>query len=254
MLRVLVVDDEPRSRELLRSLLEREPDIEVVAENGSGADAVEDIVRFRPDVVFLDIQLPDFDGFRVLERAAAAGQGVPEVVFVTAYDEFALQAFDVEAVDYLLKPFDEERLQQTLERVRSRRGTSETRELRKDLAELLATLGDRPLSRIAVKHGEESIVLRTEEIDWLEAEENYVRVHALERSYLVRATLQSLEDRLDPRRFVRLHRSTVVNVDRIRRLSPWGHGDLRILLDDGRSLRVSRRYRDRLDRVLEMLR
>ena len=254
VLRALVVDDEPPARELLRALLDDQPDFEVIAESGSSAQAIEDILRTRPDVLFLDVQLPDGDGFRVLEELSRRSEHPPEVVFVTAYDEFALRAFEVHAVDYLLKPFDEARLRQTLERVRGRLSRVGSRTLREDLARLLSTLESRPLRRIAVKRGDESIVVHTNEIDWLEAEENYVRVHVAKDSYLVRATLQSLEERLDSDRFVRLHRGTIVNVDRIRRLSTWGHGDLQVELADGTTLRASRRYRDRLDRVLEILR
>lgn len=254
MIRALVVDDEPHSRELLGSLLAKEPDLEVVGESALGSEAVEDVRRTRPDVLFLDIQLPDFDGFAVLEHLTSEGVQLPVVVFVTAYDKFALQAFDVHAVDYLLKPFDEERLAETLNRVRARVGGGETQALEKNLARLLATFDERPLARLAVRHGDESIVLQAEDIDWLEAQENYVKVHVGDHSYMVRATLHSLETRLDPERFVRLHRSTIANADRIRRLTPWGHGDLMVELADGTSLKASRRYRDRLDRVLEVLR
>ncbi len=252
-LRALVVDDEPNARALLRSLLEGESDVAVVGDAGSGREAIDQSLRLRPDVLFLDIEMPDLDGFAVLERLAEANGELPNVVFVTAYDEFALQAFEVHAIDYLLKPFDEERLHDTLARVRDRLGRSERAELGDRLGELLATLQQRPIERIAVKHHDESIVLRADEIDWLESEENYVRVHVGERSFLARSTLQSLEDRLDRNRFARLHRGTIANVDRIRRLTPWSHGDLRAVLDDGTTLKVSRRYRDRLERVLEIL-
>ena len=252
--RALVVDDEPNSRALLRSLLEAEPDFEVVAECGLAREAVNEAQRLRPDVLFLDIRLPDHDGFHVVSELAGGADEMPDVVFVTAYDEFALRAFEVHAIDYLLKPFDEERLQETLKRVRARLDSTEATEVQRRLAELLASLEERPLERLAVRRGEESIVVRTDEIDWLEAEENYVRLHVGEQSYLVRSTLQSLEDRLDADRFVRLHRSTIVNVERIRRLSPWGHGDLQVVLDNGRCLKASRRYRDRLERVLEIMR
>lgn len=258
-IRALVVEDEPNARELLTGLLEQEPDVEVIGECGLGRQAVEEVRRLDPDVLFLDVRLPDIDGFGVLEELAADGEGLPAIVFVTAFDQFALKAFEVHAIDYLLKPFDEERLQETLEVVRERLGLRRAGpereiEFRRNVEKLLNSLETRPLQRIAVKRGDESIVVRTDEIDWLQAEENYVRVHVGKQSYLVRSTLQALEDRLDPDRFVRLHRSTIANVDRIRTLSPWGHGDLQVRLADGSSLKASRRYRDRLDRVLEMLR
>ena len=255
MIRALVVDDEPHARELLRSLLEREPDVEVVGEAALGERAIAEVTSGRPDILFLDIELPDLDGFAVLERLAKRDEPLPQVVFVTAYDEFALRAFEVHAVDYLLKPFDEERLAETLRRARGRLGERGAASLEADLTRLLRALERRrPLERLAVRRGDDSIVLRAREIDWLEAEENYVRVHVGERSYLARSTLQSLEERLDRDRFFRIHRSTVVNADRIRRFTPWGHGDLMVELADGTQLRASRRYRDQLDRVLAMLR
>lgn len=253
-LRAVVVDDEPHARRLLRSLLEREPGVEVVGESGRASQAVAETRRARPDVLFLDIQLPNRDGFQVLEELAQDGTALPAVVFVTAYDSFALQAFEVHAVDYLLKPFDEERLRHTLNRVRVRLAASDIEGMREELARLVDSLEKRPLRRIAVRDGEESAVLQIGSVDWLEAVENYVRVHCAAKAYLVRATLRSLEDRLDPEVFVRIHRGTIVNADRIRRLVPWSHGDLRVELEDGTTLKASRRYRARLDRVLKMLR
>ncbi|HYW13547.1 MAG TPA: LytTR family DNA-binding domain-containing protein [Longimicrobium sp.] len=245
--RVLIVDDEPPARAKVRRFLAADAEIDVVGEAGSGPEAVDAIQRMRPDLVFLDIQMPGTDGFGVL---GALEEGTPpHVVFVTAYDEYALRAFEVHAVDYLLKPFDADRFRTALarakERVRARPPADDLEQrIRRALAEV------RPpsayLDRVLVRTGDRAVFLRTDEIDWLEAEENYVRVHAGRESHLVRGTLAGLEERLDPARFVRVHRSHVVNLGSIRELHPWSHGDWMIVLRDGRELMLSRRYRDRL--------
>jgi two-component system, LytTR family, response regulator len=251
--RVLVVDDEPPARSKVRRFLEAETDIEVVGEAGSGTEAVERIRELEPDLVFLDVQMPGLDGFGVL--AALDADELPVVVFVTAFDEYALRAFDVHATDYLLKPFDPARFERALGRARAQvaarrsRGGGDAA-----LRELLAAL--RPaaerserLERILVREGERSFFVRVEEIDWIEAAENYLYLHADGRKHLVRGTLSGLEKELDPARFVRIHRSHIVNLDRICDLTPWSHGDLQVTLNDGTQLMLSRRYRERLPRV-----
>ncbi|HEU4883305.1 MAG TPA: LytTR family DNA-binding domain-containing protein [Longimicrobium sp.] len=247
--RVLIADDEPPARAKLRRLLDADPESSVAGEAASGTEAVEMIERLRPDLVFLDIQMPGADGFGVLQAVDPAA--LPHVVFVTAYDEHALRAFEVHAVDYLLKPFDADRFRTALarakERVRARPSAGEDgldARIRRVLAE--ARPAPAYLERVLVRTGTCAVFLRTDEVDWLEAEENYVRLHAGTESYLVRGTLAGLEERLDPARFIRVHRSHIVNLASIRELHPWSHGDWMIVLRDGRELMLSRRYRDRI--------
>lgn len=248
--RVLIADDEPPARARLRRLLADDAEAEVVGEAASGTEAVEMIERLRPALVFLDIQMPGADGFGVLQAIDPAA--MPHVVFVTAYDEFALRAFEVHAVDYLLKPFDADRFRTALarakQRVRARPPAGADDGLDARIRRVLAEARPAPayLERVLVRTGARAVFRRVDEIDWLEAEENYVRLHAGRESYLVRGTLAGLEERLDPARFIRVHRSHMVNVASIRELHPWSHGDWMIVLRDGRELMLSRRYRDRL--------
>ena len=193
-LRAVIVDDERAARDALRSLLDREPDLDVVEECDNGARAVDAVRRLAPDVLFLDIEMPDLDGFQVLEQL----QAIPAVVFVTAFDRYAIDAFRVDAVDYLLKPFDAERLRETLARVRKRQSSGDA-----SAEQWLATLRrladhDRPLERVAVLDGDATVVLRTAEIRWMESDGNYMRLHTGERAYLARSTLRFMEQRLDP--------------------------------------------------------
>jgi two-component system LytT family response regulator len=247
--RILIADDEPPARAKLRRFLAADPEISVAGEAASGTEAVEMIERLRPDLVFLDIQMPGADGFGVLQAIDPAA--LPHVVFVTAYDEYALRAFEVHAVDYLLKPFDADRFRTALarakERVRARLPAGDDA-LNERIRRVLAEARPAPayLERVLVRTGTRAVFLRTDEVDWLEAEENYVRLHAGRESYLVRGTLAGLEERLDPARFIRVHRSHIVNLASIRELHPWSHGDWMIVLRDGRELMLSRRYRDRI--------
>lgn len=245
-LRVLIVDDEPAALRLLRTLLADHDDVELVGECGSGRAAIERLRSGGVDVLFLDVRMPEVDGFEVLEHLGAdSGDALPPaVVFVTAHDDFAVRAFEKDAWDYILKPFDEERLAAALDRVRSRLGGARTDG---------APPSERPLERLAVPSGRGRVPIRLEDVTWIGAESNYVRFHLGGSSYLARVSLRWLESRLDPRRFARIHRSAIVQVDRIARLEPCGHGDQLLTLDDGRQLTVSRRYRDRLDAVLEPL-
>lgn len=246
--RVLIADDEPPARAKVRRFLAADPEIAIAGEAGSGPEAVEAIQRQRPELVFLDIQMPGLDGFGVL--AALEPGTLPHVVFVTAYDEYALRAFEVHAVDYLLKPFDADRFRTALDRakqrVRARPPADDDLEQRIRRAVAEARTPPAYLDRILVRTGSRAVFVRTDEIDWLEAEENYVRLHAGRESHLVRGTLAGLEERLDPAKFIRVHRSHVVNLASIRELHPWSHGDWMIVLRDGRELMLSRRYRDRI--------
>ena len=277
MIRVLVVDDEPLAREGIKVRLEREADMEVVGEAADGPEAVAAITTLHPDLVFLDVQMPGMDGFEVVERVA--GVHLPVIVFATAYDEYALRAFEVHALDYLLKPVTARRFEEALRRARTEVGRGMERETHRRLVELLdawrsaATVsaathalppeppqqqqppppapqalhgGGAYLTRLVVRDGERFLLLRAEEIDWVESAANYVRLHARGTSYLVRATMAELERRLDPSRFTRIHRSTIVNTDRIREIRPEWHGDFDVVLTTGKALRLSRSYRDRL--------
>lgn len=247
LIRVIIADDEPPALAKMRRLLRSEPDVELVGEAASGAEAVERIAELRPDVAFLDVQMPGLDGFQVVD--ALAGEVLPEIVFATAFDEYAVRAFEVHAVDYLLKPFEAARLRQTLDRVRQRLratgGEADTERIRRAVQQMRDV--PRSLTRLLVRTTRGTArLLSLEDVTWIQAEENYVRLHVGEESYLVRGTLSALENRLDAARFVRVHRSHIVNLEAISELQPWSHGDWRIILHDGRELTLSRRFRDRL--------
>ncbi|HXE56633.1 MAG TPA: LytTR family DNA-binding domain-containing protein [Gemmatimonadales bacterium] len=241
-LRVLLVDDEPLVRQGLRSFLEDEPDVEVVGEARDGREALQLIVQRRPSLVFLDVQMPELDGVAVAEALAAES---PAIVFVTAYDRYAVRAFDLQAVDYLLKPFDRPRFQAALERARRRLAASEREVLARRVEALLLELGGRGyLERIPVRSGRRIVVVPVDEVEWFEAADNYVRLHAGGRGHLLRETIKRLETRLDPRRFARIHRSAIVNLDRVRELQPLANGEYAVFLGSGTRLILSRTYRD----------
>ncbi len=245
-LSVLVVDDEPLARERLRALLDQEPEIRVVGECSSGRTAVRAILDKRPDLVFLDVQMPGLDGFGVVEQIGA--EKMPAIVFVTAFDQYALKAFEVHALDYLLKPFDRERFQATLRRAQAshRRRSNGGGDDR--LTALVEALGERRkyAERLVVKAGGKERLLPVEAIDWFEAAGNYVRLHVGGERLLLRETMARLEVRLDPERFFRIHRSTIVNLTRVKEMEPWFHGDYMVRLHDGQQLTLSRSYRPRL--------
>ena len=245
-IRTVIVDDEPLGRERVRALLSGDPEIDVIEECPDGRRAVTAIERSSPDLVFLDVQMPEMDGFAVLD--AIAGDRMPVIIFVTAYDHYAVQAFEVHALDYLLKSFDRERFQAALQRAKEEIHRSKTGVLNERLVGLLEDLQTKQkrLTRLVVKSGGRIVFLRVDEIDWVEAADNYVRIHAGRESHLIRETLQSLEGRLNPEKFLRIHRSTLVNLDRIRELQPIFHGDYLVKLNDGTELTLSRNYREKL--------
>ena len=245
-IRTLIVDDEPLGRERIRTLLDDDAEIEVVGECSDGKKAVAAIERTGPDLVYLDVQMPEMDGFAVLD--AIAGERMPAIIFVTAYDRYAVKAFEVHALDYLLKSFDRERFQAALRRAKEQIRASREGLWNERLTGLLEDLQARQkrLTRLVIRSAGRIFFLRVEEIDWLEAADNYVRIHAGRESHLVRETLQSLEGRLDPSKFLRIHRSTLVNLDRIQELQPLFHGDYVVKLLDGTELSLSRSYRERL--------
>jgi two-component system, LytTR family, response regulator len=235
-IRTVIVDDEPLARERLRALLEREAEIEIVGECADGRTAVEIISKEAPDLVFLDIQMPELDGFGVL--AELQGKRMPAVVFVTAYDRFALKAFEVHALDYLLKPFDRERFEKA-------------QDLGTKISSLLADLkpeakvGD----RLAVKTSGRVVFVKLEEIDWIEAADNYVNIHVGQTSHLLRETMASLEQRLPTKNFIRISRSAIVNMDRVKELQPLFHGEYAVILRNGARLTLTRGYRESLARL-----
>ena len=242
-LRTLVVDDEAPARRRIRRLLADEPDVTIVGECGDGASAVSAIASTRPDLVFLDVQMPERDGFDVVKAIPA--KGLPAILFVTAYDQYALRAFDVHAVDYLLKPFTGERFRTALARARERIAS---RVPDPALAGLAADLRRRPayVTRLPVRTAGRTVFVDLVAVDWLEAADNYVRLHVQRREYLVRETLAALDAQLDPARFARIHRSVIVNIARVAEVRPVSHGDAEVLLRDGTRLAVSRTWRHRL--------
>jgi len=250
-IRTLIVDDEPLAREGIRLHLEEHPDIEIIGECGSGEAAVQQIEARDPDLVFLDIQMPGLDGFAVLEEISNGD--LPAVVFVTAYDQFALRAFEAHALDYLLKPFERERFNKALERVRNQLRGQSNGAVDERLRNLVASLSgkERFLERLVARTGGKILILRVDDVDWVEAAANYVRVHIGARQYLVRETMTNLELRLDPERFLRIHRSIIVRKDRIKELEPLFQGDYSIVLVDGTRLTSSRGYREGIQHFLQ---
>jgi two-component system, LytTR family, response regulator len=245
-IQAVIVDDEPLARDRVRMLLAGVDDIAVVGEFGDGRSAVNGIRELRPDLLFLDVQMPEVDGFGVLRLVGA--EQMPVTIFVTAYDQYALKAFDVSAVDYLLKPFDRERFLRALARVRKQIPSADSQ------ARLLSLLQhvnkNAALERLVIKSAGRISFLKTDEVDWIEAAGNYVRLHVARESHMLRETMSAIEGKLDPGKFVRIHRGAVVNLERIKDLQPLFHGDHQVTLRDGSRLTLSRSYRENLERVL----
>lgn len=237
------------AQEHLRRMLKDEPDIDIVGVAASGHEAVEAIEQCSPDLVFLDVQLPDLDGFEVLARVRA--MSMPVVIFVTANDEFAVRAFEVHALDYLVKPATPERFQSALQRARAQIERNQTGDVQRRLTALLRDLQAQPrqTERLAVKTAGRIVVLRLAEIDWVEAADNYVKLHAGNESHLLRETMTSIESRLPGHRFVRISRSTIVNVERVKELHPMFHGEYVVVLRNAARLTLTRGYRDNLERL-----
>lgn len=238
---VIVADDEPLGRQRLVRLLEREPDAQVVAVCADGVTALTAVRRHNPDLLFLDVQMPSLDGFGLLREVG--GNGRPAVVFVTAHDHYALQAFEANALDYLLKPFDEERFHRAYLRARERL-------VRPAEREAAAAEESAHPDRLAVKREGTVYFVKIADVDWVEAASNYVRLHTGRETHLLRESMTGIGARLDPRRFLRIHRTAIVNVDRIRELQPWFSGEYVLILQDGTKLKVSRGYREVITRWL----
>ncbi|CAN5817808.1 LytTR family DNA-binding domain-containing protein [soil metagenome] len=250
-IRVIIVDDEPLARDGVRLHLESADDMEVIGEAGTGEEAVMLIATTKPDLMFLDVQMPGLDGFGVLETIGLAE--MPVTVFATAYDQFALRAFDAHAIDYILKPYDADRFGKALDRARMHIAGRRRAEMDVRLGSLLEELRSRGqyAERLVVRSGGRIVILRVAEIDWVEAASNYVRIHAGDREYLLRETMTALEAKLNPAEFVRIHRSTIVRVDRIRELEPLFQGDYVVILESGTRLTSSRGYREKLQDLLQ---
>ena len=239
-IRTLIVDDEPLARRMVSRLLKNDPQVEVLGECGDGESAVSRILHDNPDLVFLDVQMPEMDGFEVV-RQVGAGK-MPTTIFVTAYDQYALRAFDANAADYLLKPVGPERFARALARARERIAQSPNRDAAVRLARLLdqMTVRNEYAERLPVTENGRILFVKAREIDWVEAHGNYARLHAGARQFEIRETLSSLEGKLNPHDFLRIHRSTLVNVHRIKEVHPWFHGYHVVLLENGQELRLSR--------------
>ena len=249
-IRTLIVDDEPAARDGIRHLLAADPEIVLAGECSNGREAAAAIRDTAPDLVFLDVQMPGLDGFGVLREVGV--DRAPAVVFVTAFDQYALRAFDVHALDYLLKPFTDDRFRQSLERAKQLVRQGRLGDLSRKLAALLdhdepAPARPRYLDRLVVKSGGKVTLLPVGEIEWIDAEGDYVRIHVGKTWHLLRETMKNLEDQLDSARFVRIHRSTIVNLEKVKELQPFFRGEYVVVLHNGTTLKLSRGYRDNLE-------
>lgn len=251
MIRTLIIDDVQLARDRLKRCLADHPDVEVVGECDNGEKAVKAIRALSPDLIFLDVQMPALDGFGVLD--ALKTERMPVVIFVTAYNEYAIQAFEVNALDYLLKPVDSDRLGKAVQRAKAHlsqpaQGDDLDSRFRAMLEDIKT--GSKFLKRLTIKLTGRTILLPTDEIDWIETYGNYLKVHAGRESHLIRGTMQSLETKLDPEKFVRVHRSVIVNIEKVKEIYPRSNGDQDLVLQNGQQLMLSRNYRDRFFAVL----
>ena len=249
-IRTLIVDDEELGRKRIRKLLSSEPEFEIVGESRDGREAIRAVEKFAPDLVFLDVQMPELGGFDVVAQIAPGK--MPVIVFVTAYDQFALKAFEAQALDYLLKPFDDERFAQSLQRARTYLNGNDIGDMKKRLARLVDGLPGqgKHLTRVAVKSAGRVLFLKAAEIDWIEAAGNYVNLHVGKESYFLRGRISELEKQFDPEQFFRIHRSTIVNLDRVKELQPLFKGEGIVVLKDGQQLSASRICTQRLQTLL----
>lgn len=248
---VLIVDDEPLARDRIREMLKGDREIQIVGEAGNGREAIEAIVLHTPDIVFLDVQMPDMDGFEVLKTLRM--KRLPLIIFCTAYDKHALRAFDVHAIDYLMKPFDRKRFANAMDHAKDQlkrpSGSPDTERIVDLLKELKQ--GAKYLERFSIKTAEKVIFVRAEDVDSIEAEGNYVRLNLGSTSHLLRDTINSVESQIDPRIFVRIHRSTIVNMNRVKELQSWGKGEYRVVLHNGACHTLSRGYREHFDSFIK---
>lgn len=251
VIRALIVDDEPLARDAIRLALAQDPEITVVGQAADGEQAVSAIESLRPDLVFLDVQMPGLDGFDVVNAIGA--DAMPPIVFVTAFDTHAVRAFEVNAVDYILKPFDDRRVAEALLRAKARLRAGDLQSAEARLLQLLRDVRGHGASvqRFMVRRGDRTHIVRPHEVDWFEGDGNYVRLHVRDETFKLRTTIQTLCKQLDASEFVRIHRSTVVNLGRIKEIQAWFGGDYVAILHDGRQLRVSRTYAQDLLRPVQ---
>ncbi|HEX8898229.1 MAG TPA: LytTR family DNA-binding domain-containing protein [Chthoniobacterales bacterium] len=249
-IRALIADDELLARKFIRRMLKQDPEVEIVAECSNGTEAVAMIRKEKPDLVFLDIQMPEMNGFAVLEEVGL--DHLPEVIFTTAYESYAIRAFELHALDYLLKPFDQVRFKAALKYAKERFHSQQDEEKRLQIGTLLETIRAQPqyLDRVIIRADGRITFLQTREIDWLEADDKYIHLHTPKGTRMVRQTLSAMEDQLDPKKFVRVHRSAMVNTDRIKELQPLFNGEHTLILEDGTRLTLSRKYKDKLFELL----
>lgn len=257
VVRVIIADDEHLARRKLRILLDSESAVQVVAECHNGGQTLNAISAYRPDVLMLDIQMPDLDGFQVLNEIAPAE--MPVVIFTSAYDQYAIRAFEAHALDYLLKPFDQSRLHQAVERARHELLKSKDREITQRILQLLSQVKSEPhpasevSERLVIKTKGRIVFLNVDDLDWVEAAANYVRLNAGGESYLFRETISRTSERLNPNHFIRIHRSMIVNVRRIKELIPVNSGEYIVVLKNGKELSCSRGYRANLQHMIEKI-
>jgi two-component system, LytTR family, response regulator len=247
MIRSIIVDDEPLAREKVHLFSRDIPNLEVVDICSNGFEAINSYKRFNPDLLFLDIQMPEMTGFGVLEELKS--NNIPAVIFITAYDEYALRAFEFHALDYLLKPYDRERFNKAVAHAKAVLESSPDKEITNEQIRLLLETvkkGSIHLDRIVVKTNGRIIFLRGDEIDWMEAAGNYIKLHCGNDSHLVRETMSNMEQQLHPEKFIRIHRSTIINVDKLKELQPWFNGDYKVFLTNNVQLILSKNYREQL--------
>ncbi|MEM1261136.1 MAG: LytTR family DNA-binding domain-containing protein [Pseudomonadota bacterium] len=266
-LRAVIVDDELLARRGLEIRLAEHDDVDIVASCRNGREALAAIDKENPDVLFLDIQMPGMDGFDVM--AELVGPDVPHVVFVTAFDHFAVQAFEANAIDYLLKPIGDDRLHDALDKVRSAQSAQQVTDQRDRLLEVVAGLRGHPLSldealedepsgprytsRLAIRDGGQTTCVDVQDIEWIDAARDYMCIHANGKTHVLRGTMKNLEEKLDPNRFIRIHRSTIVNRDRVIALKPHRNGECFVSLDCGREFKLSRKYKSSVERIAERI-
>jgi two-component system, LytTR family, response regulator len=249
-IRAVIADDEALARKFIRRMLKDDPNVEIVGECGNGKEAVAMIRKQNPDLVFLDVQMPEMDGFAVLESIGV--ERLPEIIFATAYEQYAIRAFELHALDYLLKPFDQARFKDAIKHAKERFRSERQNEGRTQISALLESIKNKSqyLDRLMIKASGRITFLSTDEINWIEADDKYVHLHTGKISPMVRQTLSAMETQLDPRKFRRIHRSAIVNVERIKELQPLFSGEHSILLQDGTKLTLSRNYKDKLFELL----